>query len=69
MAKIYKEELDAEATTELFSVIQNESGRNVSRNVKCFNLDAIIAVGVSIPYFEGQFFGYLQSGDRPYNAI
>jgi Predicted ATP-dependent endonuclease of the OLD family len=24
---------------------------------------------VSIPDFEGQFFGYLQSGDKPYNAI
>lgn len=24
---------------------------------------------VNIPDFEGQFFGYLQSGDRPYNAI
>lgn len=24
---------------------------------------------VSIPDFEGQFFGYLQSGDKPYNAV
>ncbi len=24
---------------------------------------------VNIPDFEGQFFGYLQSGDKPYNAI
>lgn len=24
---------------------------------------------VNIPNFEGQFFGYLQSGDKPYNAI
>jgi len=24
---------------------------------------------VSIPDFEGQFFGYLQKGDKPYNAI
>ena len=42
---IYKEELNAEATAEFFSVVQNEGGRNVSRKVKCFNLDAIIAVG------------------------
>ena len=26
-------------------------------------------VVVNIPDFEGQFFGYLQSGDKPYNAI
>ena len=39
LKNIYKEkELDAEATTEFFSVVQNESGRNVSRKVKCFNL-------------------------------
>ena len=49
LKNIYKEkELDAEATTEFFSVVQNESGRNVSRKVKCFNLDAIIAVGYRV---------------------
>lgn len=48
MKNIYKEELDAEATTEFFSVVQNEGGRNVSRKVKCFNLDAIIAVGYRV---------------------
>lgn len=26
-------------------------------------------VVVNVPDFEGQFFGYLQSGDKPYNAI
>lgn len=26
-------------------------------------------VVVSVPDFEGQFFGYLQSGDKPYNAL
>ena len=49
LKNIYKEEeLDAGATTEFFSVVQNEGGRNVSRKVKCFNLDAIIAVGYRI---------------------
>ena len=48
LKNIYKEELDAEATTEFFSVVQNEGGRNVSRKVKCFNLDAIIAVGYRV---------------------
>ena len=49
LKNIYKEEeLNAEATTEFFSVVQNEGGRNVSRKVKCFNLDAIIAVGYRV---------------------
>lgn len=48
MKNIYKEELDAEKTAEFFSVVQNEGGRNVSRKVKCFNLDAIIAVGYRV---------------------
>ena len=49
LKNIYKEEeLDAEATTEFFSIVQNEGGRNVSRKVKCFNLDAIIAVGYRV---------------------
>ena len=35
LKNIYKEEeLDAEATTEFFSVVQNEGGRNISRKVK-----------------------------------
>ncbi|MEY8338172.1 RhuM family protein [Lachnospiraceae bacterium 62-35] len=48
LKNIYKEELDAEATTEFFSVVQNEGERNVSRKVKCFNLDAIIVVGYRV---------------------
>ncbi len=43
-----EEELDVEATTEFFSLVQKEGGRNVSRKVKCFNLDAIIAVGYRV---------------------
>ena len=46
LKNIYKEkELEEEATTELFSIVQNEGQRNVTRKVKCYNLDAIIAVG------------------------
>lgn len=46
LKNIYKEEeLEEKATTEYFSVVQNEGNRNVTRNVKCYNLDAIIAVG------------------------
>lgn len=42
------EKLDSEATTEIFSVVQKEGERSVTRNVKCYNLDAIIAVGYRI---------------------
>ena len=43
-----EEELDEKSTTEFFSVVQKEGNRNVSRNVKCYNLDAIIAVGYRV---------------------
>ena len=49
LKNIYKEkELEEEATTELFSIVQNEGRRNVTRKVKCYNLDAIIAVGYRV---------------------
>ena len=49
LKNIYKEEeLDENRTTEFFSVVQNEGQRNVKRNVKCYNLDAIIAVGYRV---------------------
>ena len=37
-----------EATTEFFSVVQKEGNREVSRNIKFFNLDAVIAVGYRV---------------------
>ena len=42
--KITEDELDELATAEEFSVVQKEGTRNVTRRVKCYNLDAIIAV-------------------------
>lgn len=49
LKNIYKEEeLEEEATIELFSIVQNEGQRNVTRKVKCYNLDAIIAVGYRV---------------------
>lgn len=49
LKNIYREEeLNEESTTEFFSVVQKEGNRNVSRNVKCYNLDAIIAVGYRV---------------------
>ena len=49
LKNIYKvEELDENTTTELFSIVQNEGQRNVKRKIKCYNLDAIIAVGYRV---------------------
>ncbi len=49
LRNIYKEEeLTEDATTEVFSVVQNEGQREVKRKVKCYNLDAIIAVGYRV---------------------
>jgi len=49
LKNIYKEEeLDENRTTEFFSIVQNEGQRNVKRKVKCYNLDAIIAVGYRV---------------------
>lgn len=41
-------ELVEESTTEDFSVVQKEGTREVSRNVKFYNLDAIISVGYRV---------------------
>ena len=43
-----EKELDEEATTEDFSVVRQEGSRTVSRKVKHYNLDAIIAVGYRV---------------------
>ncbi|MGN1157983.1 MAG: virulence RhuM family protein [Agathobacter sp.] len=49
LKNIYKEEeLIEAATTEIFSVVQKEGKRDVKRNAKCYNLDAIIAVGYRV---------------------
>ena len=46
---IYKDgELQESATAEDFSVVQNEGSRQVSRNIKFYNLDAIISVGYRV---------------------
>lgn len=49
LKNIFREkELDEKSTTEFFSVVQKEGNRSVTRNVKCYNLDAIIAVGYRV---------------------
>lgn len=40
-----EEELDENATTENLSVVQTEGNGKVKRNIKFYNLDAIISVG------------------------
>ncbi len=46
LRNIYSEnELNEQATTEEFSVVQQEGGREVTRRRKFYNLDAVISVG------------------------
>lgn len=46
LKNIFKEkELDEFSTTEVFSVVQTEGKRQVAREVTCYSLEAIIAVG------------------------
>ncbi|MBZ3934934.1 virulence RhuM family protein [Methanimicrococcus blatticola] len=49
LKNIYKtEELNEEATIRNFRIVQNENGRAVSRAIKFYNLDVIIAVGFKV---------------------
>ncbi len=49
LKNIYKDkELDESATTEDFSVVQKEGRRDVTRNIRCYSLEAIIAVGYRV---------------------
>ena len=49
LSNIYKEEeLQESATTEEFSVVRQEGSRNVTRTLRFYNLDAIIAVGYRV---------------------
>jgi hypothetical protein len=54
---IYKEgELDAGATTEESSVVQEERGRKIRRKIKQYNLDVIISVGYRVKSKRGTQF-------------
>jgi hypothetical protein len=49
LANIYKSrELEKEATVRKIRTVQNESGREVSRKLEFYNLDAIISVGYRV---------------------
>lgn len=49
-------ELIEKTTSEDFSVVQKEGGRQVTRNIKHYNLDAIISVGYRINSLRGTQF-------------
>lgn len=42
------QELDMESTSKDFLLVQNEGGRQITRSVNCYNLDAIISVGYRV---------------------
>jgi hypothetical protein len=57
LKNIYREkELDAETTAEEFSVVQKEGNREISRDVTCYSLEAIIAVGYRVNSERGTQF-------------
>lgn len=49
IANIYKdEELQEDATSAFFALVQTEGGRNIKREVQYYNLDMIISVGYRV---------------------
>ena len=51
-----EEELDENSTTELLSVVQLEGNRNVKRQIRFYNLDAILSVGYRVNSKQGTQF-------------
>ncbi len=49
-------ELDEEGTVRKFRTVQNEGQREVARDITCYNLDAIIAVGYRVNSYEATQF-------------
>lgn len=41
-------ELEPEATVRLFRTVQNEGNREVTREVECYNLDMVLALGFRV---------------------
>ena len=57
LRNIYKEgELEREATVAFFATVQDEGGRQVTRQVEYYNLDAIISVGYRVNSKRGTQF-------------
>jgi len=56
LKNIYKsDELDEISTTEKYSVVRKEGNRIVKRQIKYYNLDAIISVGYRVNSKRGIF--------------
>jgi len=54
---IYKEgELEEKSTIRKFRIVQNESGRQIKRNIDFYNLDVIISVGYRVKSLRGTQF-------------
>ena len=49
-------ELEPSTTVKEYLTVQNEGGRGVSRNIKYYNLDAIISVGYRVKSLRGTQF-------------
>jgi hypothetical protein len=49
-------ELSEKATIRKFLIVQNEGGRNVSREIEFYNLDAIIAIGYRVNSYQATQF-------------
>ncbi|PIF03784.1 MAG: DNA-binding protein [Arcobacter sp.] len=72
LKNIYREkELDENSTIEHFSIVRKEGNRKVKRNIKHYNLDAIISVGYRVNSFYATKFrqwatsilkNYIQNG-------
>jgi hypothetical protein len=57
LKNMYEEqELDVNATTEDFSVVQKEGSREVKRTIKMYSLEAIIGVGYRVNSDRGREF-------------
>jgi hypothetical protein len=51
-----EQELEENSTTEFFSAVQKEGNRNVKRNIRHYNLDAILSVGYRVNSKRGTQF-------------
>src|SRR3989344_4753644 len=63
LKNIYKDgEIDQKSTSEEFSVVQNEGGRNIERKTMMYSLEAIIAVGYRVSSERGSQFRQWATG-------
>lgn len=58
----FENEIDAGSTVEDFSIVQNEGGREITRKVKMYSLEAIVAVGYRVNSDRGTQFRQWATG-------